>query len=180
MSKLFTYSLSLLISAASFAQCFMPVDDGSAVKFTIKNFGISTTGTFSGLKGKILFDASNTAASYFKVTVDAATIDTDIKARDNHLKKEDYFNVNKYPEISFASTKVTATTNAGTFLVTGNINIKGTVKEISFLFIATLKNDDYIFAGNFKLNRRDFNIGGNSFSLSDNLSVSLSVYAKKD
>ncbi|HRH50699.1 MAG TPA: YceI family protein [Panacibacter sp.] len=174
------FVLSFVIMVSLFAQELVPVDGGSAVKFTIKNFGISTTGTFSGLKGKILFNSSDVAASFFKVTVAAASIDTDIKVRDSHLKKEDYFDVNKYPEISFTSTKITASASAGAFLVTGNINIKGIVKEITFPFMVAPINDGFIFTGNFKVNRRDFNVGGNSFSLSDNLSVSLSVYAKKD
>ncbi len=169
----------LLIAVSSSAQNFVPVDNGSAVKFTIKNLGISTSGTFNGLKGKIIFDASNPAATLFKVTVDAGTIDTDINARDNHLKKEDYFDVNKYPLISFTSLKMVAGNTTGTFIITANITIKGITKEISFPFTAVAKNDGYIFTGNFKLNRRDFNVGGNSITLSNNLTVSLSVYADK-
>ncbi|MEP7318030.1 MAG: YceI family protein, partial [Panacibacter sp.] len=179
INKFIVIGLSLLITTAALAQNLVPVDDASAVKFSIKNFGISTSGDFKGLKGKIVFDALNTAASTFNVTVDASTIDTDINARDNHIKKEDYFDVSKYPVISFASTKITASASSGSFLITGNITIKGITKEVSFPFTVAEKNDGFIFTGNFKLNRRDFKVGGNSISLSDNLTVSLSVYAKR-
>ncbi len=169
----------LLIAVNSSAQNFVPVENGSVVKFSIKNLGISTSGTFNGLKGKIIFDAANPAAALFNVTVDAATIDTDINARDSHLKKEDYFDVIKYPLISFTALKMVAANTAGRFIITANITIKGITKEVSFPFTAVAKNDGYIFTGNFKLNRRDFKVGGNSITLSDNLTVSLSVYAKK-
>ena len=61
----------------------------------------------------------------------------------------------------------------------GNITIKGTTKEIQFPFKATPKDNGYLFEGSFKLNRRDFNVGGSSISMSDNLDVNLSVFAKK-
>jgi len=169
----------MLAAAAAPAQNFSPAGDGSSVKFTIKNFGIPVSGTFTGLKGKIMFDAANPAAAFFYVTVNAATINTGITARDNHLKKEEYLNAGKYPFISFVSEKVVALNNAGMFTVTANITVKGTTKEVSFPFSVAAKNDGYIFTGNFKLNRQDFNVGGNSITLSDNLTVSLSVYVKK-
>ena len=59
------------------------------------------------------------------------------------------------------------------------LTIKGTTKEISFPFKATAKGDDYLFEGEFPLNRRDFNVGGGSLTMSDHLTVSLKVLSKK-
>jgi polyisoprenoid-binding protein YceI len=61
----------------------------------------------------------------------------------------------------------------------GNLIIKGVSKEIKFPFKATPKDDGFLFEGEFKINRRDFKVGGNSLSLSDDVTVSLSVFAKK-
>ena len=61
----------------------------------------------------------------------------------------------------------------------GNITIKGVTKEIKFPFTFTAKDGGYLFEGEFKINRRDFGVGGKSFSISDELSVELSVFAKK-
>lgn len=77
----------LLISA----QKFTPIDPESSVNFTIKNLGINVTGKFTGLSGLINFDPANLAESKFSVSVNAGTVDTDIKARDNHLKKKIIF-----------------------------------------------------------------------------------------
>ena len=168
----FVFSFSL------FAQTYTPVDNGSKVHFVIKNFGIATGGDFTGIAGSITFDPANPPASDFNVTVDASTVDTDIEARDNDLRKSDYFDVKKYPHLSFKSTKVTKTNKSGYFYMFGTITIKGVSKEVKFPFTAKAQNGGYLFEGNFKLNRRDFGVGSNSISLSDELTVSLSVFAK--
>jgi polyisoprenoid-binding protein YceI len=159
------------------AQGLVPDDAGSAIKFSIKNLGITVNGSFKGLKGDIIFDSQQPATALFNLSVGVATINTGIKARDNHLRKEEYFNVNKFPSITFLSTKVTASNKDGIFIVSGNITIKGTTKNISFPFTAQAQQNGYLFKGTFKLNRRDFQVGGSSLVLSDKLEVSFSVYA---
>lgn len=124
--------VSFLFSVGLFAQNFKPIDEGSRVRFSIKNFGIPTGGTFTGLQGNIIFDADNLSASSFDVNVDAKTINTSINARDNHLRKDEYFDVKKYPTLRFISTKVTTSSTKGSLLVSGKITIKGITKEISF------------------------------------------------
>ena len=168
----FVFSLSL------FAQAYTPADNGSKVHFVIKNFGIATGGDFKGLAGNIKFDPANLPSSDFNVSVDAGTVDTDIESRDKDLQKSEYFDVKNYPRLSFQSTKITKTNKDGYFYMFGNITIKGVTKEIKFPFTATAKDDGYLFEGSFKLNRRDFGVGGKSLSMADDLNVSLSVFAK--
>ena len=169
-----------IFSFIIFGQSYTPVDDGSKVHFVINNFGIATGGDFTGLSGAIKFDPANPANSDFDVSVDASTINTDIQARDNHLRKSEYFDVKNYPKLSFKSTKVTKTNKDGYLYMFGNITIKGVTKEVKFPFTATTKNGGYLFEGSFKLNRRDFGVGGNSISISDDLTVSLSIFAKNN
>lgn len=161
------------------AQNYLPSDAGSTIKFAIKNFGLSTGGTFTGIKGDIKFDAANYSAASFTVTINATTINTNNQSRDKHLRKEEYFDVEKYPIISFVSSSV-STAKAGSFLMQGKLTIKGITKDIAFPFTATAQNNDYLFAGSFKINRRDFSVGGSSMVLGDNLEVSLSIVAKKN
>lgn len=159
------------------AQHLTPVDEGSAVKFTIKNFGFATAGTFNGLKGTILFDESNIPNASFAVSVNAASINTGNQARDKHLRKEEYFYVEKYPLINFVSSTITQT-KPGIFSMQGKLTIKGVTKDITFPFTAIAQNNGYLFMGSFKINRRDFCVGGSSMVLADNLDVSLSVFSK--
>jgi polyisoprenoid-binding protein YceI len=155
-----------------------PIGANSKVHFVIKNFGIKTGGDFKGLKGTIKFLPANLAASAFDITVDAVTVDTDNESRDEHLRKAEYFDAATYKTIQLKSTQITTSSIAGRYFMTGNLTIKGVTKSIGFGFSATPKDGGYVFDGEFKINRRDFGVGGSSVSLSDNLNVSLSVLAK--
>jgi polyisoprenoid-binding protein YceI len=179
IKKLLFLGALLNVFVAS-AQSYNPTDAGSKVRFVIKNFGINTGGTFEGLTGTIVFDPTKLPTSSFEVSVDAKTVDTDMEARDKHLRSDEYFDVEKFPKIIFKSSRI-ATTNKAEFLyVFGTITIKGVSKEANFPFSYKEKDGGYLFEGEFKLNRRDFGVGGKSFSMSDELTVQLSVFAKKN
>lgn len=165
-----------LVSTLAFAQDYKPTDAGSAIDFVIKNFGINSKGSFSGLDGKIKFDPANAANSSFDVSIAANSVNTDNEMRDGHLKKESYFDVEKYPRIRMVSTSVTG--GNGNYVFNGKLTIKDKTKDISFPFIATPSGEDYIFKGSFVINRRDFDVGGGS-TLSNNCTVNLTVMAKK-
>lgn len=155
-----------------------PVESGSKVHFVIKNFGVRTGGDFTGLKGLVKFDPVNFASTVFDVSIDAATINTGNSTRDDHLREDEYFDVTKYKTINFKSTKVVRSTKEGRFYVYGNLTIKGVTKPVEFGFGATAKDGGYIFDGEFQINRRNFGVGGSSVTMSDNLKISLSVFAK--
>lgn len=180
MNKIISLIIALLfVNAALNAQAtYSAIDDGSRVHFVIRNFGIRTGGDFTGLQGTIKFDPAKYSASSFDVTVDAATIDTDNSSRDGHLKKAEYFDVATHKTLRFKSTKITLSTAAGRYYMFGELTIKGVTKPVEFGFGATPKDGGYVFDGSFEINRRDFGVGGSSITLSDNLTVSLSVFAK--
>jgi|SRR5882757_257725 len=176
------FLLSLLIPFATavvvFAQEYHPTDQGSTVTFKIKNFGFGVDGSFTGLQGKIVFDPKDPGKASFDVSIDAATVNTDNGSRDGHLKKEDYFDVQNHPRIRFVSTSVTPSGKNGSYTIAGKLTIKATTKDISFPFTATPKGDDYLFNGEFTINRKDFGVGGSS-TISNSLTVSMAVLAKK-
>jgi polyisoprenoid-binding protein YceI len=171
--------LFILSAAFRVVEPYTPVDDGSSVKFKIKNLGIGVDGLFKGLKGVIVFDAARPEEAKFDVTIDAATINSGIELRDKHLRKQDYFDVARYPTIHLVSTKVETSATANTFMMYGNLTIKNVTKAVSFSFTTVPQNNGYIFKGEFKINRRDYFVGGSSITLSDNLSVYLDVFARK-
>jgi polyisoprenoid-binding protein YceI len=164
--------------AQSPGHSFLPVDEGSTVSFKIKNFGINSEGSFKGLRGTIVWDLQDVAADSFDVSIDAASINTDNNMRDEHLRKDAYFDVEKYPRIRLVSTAVTAVGGNGHYKLTGKLTIKSTTKEISFPFLAAPAGDDYIFKGSFTINRRDFDVGGAS-TLGNDVTVSLRVLARR-
>lgn len=181
MKSVFCLFIALCSVLCSNAQQYKPVDSSSEVNFTIKNFGINTTGSFKGLSGKINFSENNLANSSFSISLNANTINTGIDARDNHIKKSEYFDVAKYPLISFISTKITAdAAETGTYTIFGRLNLKGVVKEISFPFKVEPKKNGLLFTGSFKINRKDFNIGGGTTVLSNSTQLDLKVFAIKN
>ncbi len=167
----------LFIGNFSKAQSYTPIDASSKVHFTIKNFGVKVGGDFTGIKGTIVFNPKSLSNSNFNVSVNASTIDTDNSTRDKHLRKTEYFNVEKFPLITFTSTKISESSVAGRFFVVGNLTIKGVTKVVQFGFSATSKDNGYVFKGDFDINRRDYGVGGSSISMSDNLKVSLDITA---
>ena len=179
MTKIFLASaLFFSITTACFGQDYKPTDQGSAVNFEIKNFGFNSRGSFSGLEGKITWDPKDPSKAAFDVSINAASVNTDNETRDEHLRKEGYFDVGKYPRIRLVATSVSGPDKSGHYTLNGKLTMKSTTKDISFPFLATPLGDDIIFKGDFTINRRDFDVGGGS-TLSNNLTVSLTVLAKK-
>ncbi len=160
------------------AQALTPVGSASEIKFKIKNLGFNTTGSFSGLAGNITFTPDKPDGCNFDVHIEAKTVNTGVDMRDDHLRGADYFDVKNYPQIRFVSVKVSSTNKNGTLFVSGKLTMKGITKDISFPFTVQPVQNGYLFNGEFKLNRRDFKVGGGS-TVSDNLTVMLKVMARK-
>ncbi|MBX9733184.1 MAG: YceI family protein [Chitinophagaceae bacterium] len=153
---------------------FQAIDAQSAVTFSINNFGIATKGTLGDLKTKISWNPQNLAASSLQATVSTATINTGIQARDNHLKKSSYFDVANFPTISMASTVIKQQAE-NIYLFERVLTIKGKSEKIQFPFTVKKIETGNLFEGSFEINRRDFNVGGSSLSLSDKVRVQLRV-----
>ena len=177
MKKIFG-SLFLFISFWVNAQNYLPTDDGSKLHFVIKNLGINTGGDITGLKGKIIFDAKNASKCFFDVTAAVKTIDTDNGKRDENLRKEEYFDAATFPVIHLVSTKVEPGADLKHFIFKGNLTIKNITKPISFPFTAEGKSGGALFVGFFEINRIDFGVGKESFSLSNKIKVTLNAFAK--
>jgi polyisoprenoid-binding protein YceI len=172
---IFSFLITLFAAGIAKGQ-YVPVDKGSTLTFKIGNFGFDVSGSFTGFKGTINFDPQNITADSFDVTVEAATVNTDNNLRDGHLRGPSYFDVKNYPTIHFISSKITS--SGKSFTAFGKLIIKGKTKDISIPFTAVPGTDEYLFKGSFKINRKDFGIGGTS-TISNELEVSLNVLAKK-
>lgn len=176
--KSFLLILATALTLGSFAQKLTPSDADSKISFVIKNMGINVDGSLKGLKGKMSFDPKKLSSSQFDVTVDVNTINTDNKRRDDHLKKDDFFDVEKYPTIGIKITGIQAKGN-NTYLARAVLTMHGVSKNIQFDFTATPVSDGYHFKAAFDIDRKDYGIGGNSMTMSDIVKVSLDVVGKK-
>ncbi|TAF75025.1 MAG: polyisoprenoid-binding protein [Bacteroidetes bacterium] len=161
--------LILNSSCVLFAQPELKIKSAS-IKFSIKNAGLKVDGKFTGFEAQINFNTQDVTNSKIEAKIDVNTLNTDINARDKHLKKEEYFDIEKYPKITFVSTEFTQT-KADLYQVTCELSIKNVKKKIQFPFTYVNKT----FKGNFAINRRDFGVGGNSWIMSDKVLVDFEV-----
>jgi polyisoprenoid-binding protein YceI len=103
----------------------------SGVHFSVRHLMLSNVrGTFSGVKGTVVYDPADPSATQVDATIDAATISTGDPKRDGHLKTADFLDVEKYPAITFKA-KRTEKTGDGEFKVTGDLTIRGTTREVT-------------------------------------------------
>jgi polyisoprenoid-binding protein YceI len=171
LRTLFFLSLSTLFTMAALTplDTYQIDSEGASVSFVIKNLGVEVDGTLDQPEGTIIFDADDLAASSIRASIKVKTIKTGIEARDESLREEEYFYVDKYPRMSFSSTGI-AKSGTG-YQATGKLTIKGQTKTINIPF--TVEND--VFKGGFTLDRLDFGVGESSWILSDEVKVKFSL-----
>jgi polyisoprenoid-binding protein YceI len=140
----------------------------SSAGFGVSHLMISTVrGEFHGVTGTLVVDDSDVSKSSVNVTIDATSVDTREPDRDKHLKSEAFFDVAKYPTITFQSTKVERN-NDGSLKVTGDLTIRGVTKTA--VLTATLPKPPIkdpwglqrtAASATTKLNRQDFGVAWN-------------------
>lgn len=103
----------------------------STAGFTVKHLMVSTVpGSFGKVTGKITYDPKNPASLAVDATIDATTINTNNQRRDDHLRSPDFFEVAKYPTITFKSKRVTPGAG-GTAKLVGDLTMHGVTKEVT-------------------------------------------------
>jgi len=162
----------------------------SDVGFQIRHLVSKVRGRFTDYDGTILIDKAKPEASSVELTIKAASIDTGNENRDKDLRSANFFEVEKYPEITFKSTRITAK-GGDRYEVTGNLTMHGTTKEVtlpvSFLgFLSAGRMGDKAgFETSITLNRKDYGIVWNrpldvgGTILGDDVLVSINVEANK-
>ena len=124
-------------------------------------------GSFNEFDGSGYFDAENPANSRLQLTIEAASIDTRNADRDGHLRSNDFFDMETYPEITFASTAVEPVDNSN-YRVTGDLTIKGVTKPVTVDFEYTgtavdpYQNQRVGFEGTTIVNRKDWGVNWNA------------------
>ncbi|MGN6644914.1 MAG: YceI family protein [Cytophaga sp.] len=165
-----------VLVALSMSFLLKPDYTKSSVAFKIKNAGIGVDGSFTKFETSIDFNESAGAPSSIKATIETATINTGIEARDKHLKKEEFFDVEKYPKISFESTQILKTTS-GSLIAEGKLTIKNVTKDIKIPFTYTAATG--VFEGTVTLNRLDYGVGGKSMTMADEVQVAIKITTTK-
>jgi len=160
----------------------------SEVTFQVRHLLTRVRGRFSEFNGTIQYDEESPERSLVDVAVQAASIDTNERDRDAHLRSADFFDVENNPVLTFTSTGIQRTAS-NEFVVTGDLTIHGVTRAVSFdvSFLGKAKdpwgNERIAFEAETTVNRKDFGLTWNAaletggFLVGDEVAISLSVQA---
>ncbi len=135
------------------------------VNFSIAHFVTGKArGSFKDVSGTILLNEKDVTKSSVEVTIKTASINTNHEGRDKHLRSADFFDVEKYPEMTFKSKRIEKQGNG--WVAVGDLSLHGVTKEVSMPFTFTPPFKDPLPAGEkrmlveagLKIDRRDFGI----------------------
>jgi polyisoprenoid-binding protein YceI len=151
----------------------------TSVSFQIPHLGLSWIwGRFNTVSGGFTLDANDPARSSFTMTIDAESVDTGIRQRDDHLRSPDFLNVRQFPMITFKSTRVAAV--EGGFEVTGDFTLHGQTRPLT-LRLEGGKTAEFPrgvartgFTTSTTIKRSDFGMGGMLEVVGDEVKITVS------
>jgi polyisoprenoid-binding protein YceI len=160
----------------------------SEVLFQVRHLVTKVRGRFTDFSGTVDFDAAQPALSGITFSIDAASVDTAAADRDRHLRSDDFFAVEKFPSITFVSSRVTRKSDEH-YDVAGTLTIRGVAKPVTLpvTFLGEAKdpwgNARVGFETELTLNRKDYGLLWNAaletggFLVGDDVKISVSVQA---
>jgi len=186
MKKLLVILFVLISANYSFAQTTTWKDDPqhSKLTFTVTHRGFSSIlGLFQKFDANVTASKPDFSDAVFELSADVASINTEVKMRDEHLRSSDFFNVAKYPTMTFKSTSIVNTTGMkDRFRITGDLTMHGVTKSVTMDLWVRGTVDDAIpkktkagFQLTGVINRVDFGVGA-----TDPFDISTAVMIKAD
>lgn len=173
VKKLF-FGAMLLLALTSQAQVWKPTS--ASINFKIKHaLGATAEGSFKGFVGAVVFDPKELSSATIKASIDAKTIDTDLKIRDKTLRSDEYFDVEKYPKITMVSQKFEKGSKENDYVGTFSLTLKKTTKVIKIPFSFVQNGTTAQMKSTFQLNRVEYEIGEKSSLLGDVATISITL-----
>ncbi|MGV3621014.1 MAG: YceI family protein [Archangium sp.] len=159
---------ALTLSSFAFASTWDIDSSHASANFAVKHLAVSTVnGTLGAVTGKVELDDKDVTKSKIEATIDVKGINTKEQKRDDHLRGKDFFEVEKFPNITFKSTKIEKG-EGNKLKVTGDLTIKGTTKPVVLDAELTpevanpfTKGKTRGFTGTTTINRKDFGLTWN-------------------
>jgi polyisoprenoid-binding protein YceI len=184
-------ALAAIVAAAPAAADAWQIDPAhSAAQFSVKHLMIATVrGEFGKMSGTIEYDGAALESIKADVTIDATSITTRNEKRDGHLKSPDFFDVAKFPTLTFKSKKVVAGTG-GAFKLVGDLTMHGVTKEVTLdvtgpskVIKGTRGESRVAASATAKLNRQEFGVkwnadlDGGGVVVSDTVEITIDIEA---
>lgn len=155
----------------------------SFIGFQVKHYGlIDVPGYFRDFTGTVNYDETDPSKSSVEFSAKMTSVDTGVAKRDEHLRNADFFEVEKFPEMTFKSTKIAK--NGNQWTMTGDFTMKGVTKSITVPFNVTgvIQQRNGMKMGltaETSINRRDFGVNYPNTAISDDIKVVLQIEANK-
>ena len=154
----------------------------STAQFAVRHLGVSTVrGAFTKVSGTAQYDPADPSKTSIEATIEAASVDTRVEMRDNDLRSPNFFDVAKYPTITFKSKRAEAA-GEGKMKITGDLTMHGVTKEVVLDVdgpteaIKDAKGGSRIGASAItKVNRRDYGVNGGAAVAADEISITIDV-----
>lgn len=150
------------------------------IGFTVKNFTVNTVrGKFETFSGEIRYDPDHVEQSSARVTIQTRSIQTGNRKRDSHLRSREFFDVERYPEMTFYSERVEK--EGTTLIMTGPLTLRGQTHPVRVTVTLARPSSERPFEADAtsELRRGDFGIDyGNGFSISQKVSIQIHVGAR--
>ena len=184
-----------VLATAMFAHASAPTSDWkidpahSEADFAIRHMAISTVhGSFRGVSGIVRFDPSNIAGASVEATIDVKTVSTGVDARDTHLRGPEFFDIDKFPTMTFKSTSVKKMGDG--YDVYGDLTMHGVTKPVTLRLENPGKPQTDAkgvqhcgFTATTQVNRKDFGLlyaqktSGGDAMLGDDVKIELNIEA---
>lgn len=190
LASMAAVAAALTLAPAAAADAWQIDPAHSSAQFSVTHLMISTVrGEFGAMAGTIEYDGKDVASIKVDATIDATTITTRNDYRDKDLKSDKFFDVAKYPTITFKSKKVVAGKD-GAFKLVGDLTMHGVTKEVTLDVTAPspvvkgMRGESRVAASaTAKINRQDFGVkwnatvDGGGVVVSDMVSITIDIEA---
>ena len=154
-------ALALADSAATAGERRYAVQtEASDLGFRATSRFMNADGRFHRFRGEVTVDPQDLATARISLSIEAASIDTGIGLRDSHLRSADFFDVERFPTVTFESLRVEAAGRRAT--VTGRLTLRGVVREIAVPVDVAVSDVALVASGELVMNRRDYGLDYNS------------------
>lgn len=185
-SKVFlklAFAVSILSPAFAIATTLEVDPAHSSVQFQVKHLMISTIpGFFGDFKGSIDLNDKDITKSKVEFTVKTASINTHVQKRDDHLRSNDFFNAEKFPEAKFVSTSIKKA-GKNKYTLEGDLTIRDVTKKAKFKVNAlgkaqdpAMKVEKTVFNAEGEINRKDFGVNyGPDAIVSDKVKLAINL-----
>ena len=175
-------AIAFTASALGQAKTWRIDPNHTAAQFSVRHLGISTVrGAFTKVSGTAIYDPADPGKTMLEAIVDASSVDTRVEKRDNDLRSPNFFDVAKYPTLTFKSKKVEAA-GAGKLKITGDLTIHGVTKEVVLDVdgptapVQDPKGNAHMGASaSTKINRKDFGVNGAPSVVGDEILITIDV-----